>query len=433
MESYKIIFKGEVIKEENRLKIESALANYFKLPQDKAHILFNGKSYSLKKGLSMNAATDISNKFKLIGVKTYLIEEKEVLDNISTRQSVDEPETNTESISTQTSVDEPKTNTESISTQQSVDEPETNTESISTQQSVDEPETNTETKQKKSNFSEFLSKVIELDSVILKLILKRNTPSQLKQNYRFLIYPLILSFTLNCIFIFQKKEINIEQDKFVLTKEAPESVDITSSTTLTSKPIIHNSNTKKDSIDFITYSTELVPNFKLMKSTLDELLINQQWSIEGRATEANPLKVYKLSGTIPHYAFKNFIMNNPSDIGTSINKQYELLEIENKSVLDLWSELGCQVKSENNIPFTETVLSCDSLSKARSSLIYKSVMDNNKLTEYLKEETSFDLIFSVNERKKTLELDSFNCGKSCYFDRKEALKYLLNFKEVDFD
>ena len=89
MSEYKIIFKGEITNESNRPKIELALAKFFKIPSEKASGLFNGKSYALKKGLTLNSAEQMQTKFKSIGVVTHLIKEDSVTEGISSQVPVE--------------------------------------------------------------------------------------------------------------------------------------------------------------------------------------------------------------------------------------------------------------------------------------------------------------------------------------------------------
>lgn len=89
MAVYKIIFKGEITNEGNRSKIEAALAKFFKIPTEKASILFNGKSYALKKGLEVDDAIATQQKFSVIGVVTHLVKEEVVIENITTQEPVD--------------------------------------------------------------------------------------------------------------------------------------------------------------------------------------------------------------------------------------------------------------------------------------------------------------------------------------------------------
>jgi hypothetical protein len=86
---YKIIFKGEITSNGNKVKIEAALATFFKIPVDKASVLFNGKSYALKKGLEVDKAITMQQKFSKIGVVTHLVKEEVVVEDITTQEPVD--------------------------------------------------------------------------------------------------------------------------------------------------------------------------------------------------------------------------------------------------------------------------------------------------------------------------------------------------------
>ena len=94
MSEYKIIFKGEITNESNRPKIELALAKFFKIPSDKASGLFNGKSYALKKGLTLNSAEQMQTKFNTIGVVTHLIKEDSLAEGISSQEAIKNDERN---------------------------------------------------------------------------------------------------------------------------------------------------------------------------------------------------------------------------------------------------------------------------------------------------------------------------------------------------
>lgn len=104
MSEYKIIFKGEITNESNRPKIELALAKFFKIPSEKASNLFNGKSYALKKGLTLNSAEQMQTKFKSIGVITHLIKEDRVVEGISSQESVEVEKNNQQEINTNNAV-----------------------------------------------------------------------------------------------------------------------------------------------------------------------------------------------------------------------------------------------------------------------------------------------------------------------------------------
>lgn len=89
MTVYKIIFKGEITNESNRPKIEKALAAFFKIPIEKASVLFNGNSFALKKGLEVDQAISLQQKLSTIGIMTHLIKEEVVVDDITTQTKAD--------------------------------------------------------------------------------------------------------------------------------------------------------------------------------------------------------------------------------------------------------------------------------------------------------------------------------------------------------
>ena len=72
----------------SRWELREKGKKFFKIPSEKASGLFNGKSYALKKGLTLNAAEQMQTKFKSIGVVTHLIKEEKVVKDISSQQAV---------------------------------------------------------------------------------------------------------------------------------------------------------------------------------------------------------------------------------------------------------------------------------------------------------------------------------------------------------
>lgn len=70
MDSYKVTFKGKLIDGVKRDEIGLSLAKFLKLPESKADLLFNGKTYIIKKGLSLDKAKLVQSKLKSIGVIT---------------------------------------------------------------------------------------------------------------------------------------------------------------------------------------------------------------------------------------------------------------------------------------------------------------------------------------------------------------------------
>ncbi|MEI6894960.1 MAG: hypothetical protein V5789_10120 [Colwellia sp.] len=88
MAVYKIIFKGEIKNERYRSKTEAALAKLFNINAAKASVLFNGKSYALKKGLTQGAAELMQRKLNQIGVVSYLIREETITDEITCQSNM---------------------------------------------------------------------------------------------------------------------------------------------------------------------------------------------------------------------------------------------------------------------------------------------------------------------------------------------------------
>ncbi|MFD2165173.1 DUF2628 domain-containing protein [Thalassotalea euphylliae] len=88
MSEYKIIFKGEITNEANRPKIEAALAKFLKIPEGKISTLFSGKSFALKKGLTLDVAKEMKSKFRAIGIVTYLMKEESLAEGVSSQETV---------------------------------------------------------------------------------------------------------------------------------------------------------------------------------------------------------------------------------------------------------------------------------------------------------------------------------------------------------
>ncbi|WP_164521624.1 hypothetical protein [Pseudoalteromonas sp. Xi13] len=70
MDSYKVTFKGQLTEGVERDKVGLSLAKFLKLPESKAELLFNGKTYIIKKGLNLEKAKLIQKKLKSVGVIT---------------------------------------------------------------------------------------------------------------------------------------------------------------------------------------------------------------------------------------------------------------------------------------------------------------------------------------------------------------------------
>lgn len=70
MSTYKIIFRGKIAPEKDQNKIGKALARFLKLPESKAHLLFDGRAYAIKKNLEREKAELIQKKLKSAGIYT---------------------------------------------------------------------------------------------------------------------------------------------------------------------------------------------------------------------------------------------------------------------------------------------------------------------------------------------------------------------------
>lgn len=70
MVSYKVIFQGEIAEGRNKEKTLSLLAKFLKLPESKANQLLNGKSYALKKNISLTKAQQLQEKLSSVGIVT---------------------------------------------------------------------------------------------------------------------------------------------------------------------------------------------------------------------------------------------------------------------------------------------------------------------------------------------------------------------------
>lgn len=72
MNSYKVIFKGEIAEGGDRNKLSLALAKFLKVPEDKAHLLFSGNPICIKKALSEDEANTLKAKLNTVGIITYI-------------------------------------------------------------------------------------------------------------------------------------------------------------------------------------------------------------------------------------------------------------------------------------------------------------------------------------------------------------------------
>jgi len=86
MESYKIVFKGELKAGVDQEKVIGPLCKFLKLPESKGHLLFSGKSLAIKKRLEHEKALKLYNAFEKLGLITHLIEEQSVAGEITSQK-----------------------------------------------------------------------------------------------------------------------------------------------------------------------------------------------------------------------------------------------------------------------------------------------------------------------------------------------------------
>jgi hypothetical protein len=72
MNSYNVIFKGEIAEGKDRHKLSQALAKFLKVPEANAHLLFSGKPICIKKALPEDEAQAINAKLNAVGIITYI-------------------------------------------------------------------------------------------------------------------------------------------------------------------------------------------------------------------------------------------------------------------------------------------------------------------------------------------------------------------------
>lgn len=72
MNSYNVIFKGEIAEGKDRHKLSQALAKFLKVPEEKAHLLFSGNPICIKKALSEAEANALTAKLNGVGIITYI-------------------------------------------------------------------------------------------------------------------------------------------------------------------------------------------------------------------------------------------------------------------------------------------------------------------------------------------------------------------------
>ncbi|MBW3531299.1 hypothetical protein, partial [Shewanella sp. NKUCC06_TVS] len=72
MNSYNVIFKGEIAEGKDRHKLSQALAKFLKVPEEKAHLLFSGNPICIKKALSESEANALKAKLNGVGIITHI-------------------------------------------------------------------------------------------------------------------------------------------------------------------------------------------------------------------------------------------------------------------------------------------------------------------------------------------------------------------------
>jgi len=88
MESYKIIFNGQISEGKDTVKIGTLLAKFLKLPESKADQLFNGKAYALKKNLNHEQALQVQGKLSSIGINTEIVKEVSLSNTVSFQEDL---------------------------------------------------------------------------------------------------------------------------------------------------------------------------------------------------------------------------------------------------------------------------------------------------------------------------------------------------------
>ncbi|PAY02533.1 hypothetical protein CKO50_03955 [Pseudoalteromonas sp. HM-SA03] len=76
MTTYKVLFKGEIDENKDQLQIGLKLARYLKIPETKANLLFNGRTYAIKEGLEFDKARLVQKKLQSVGIITECVAEK---------------------------------------------------------------------------------------------------------------------------------------------------------------------------------------------------------------------------------------------------------------------------------------------------------------------------------------------------------------------
>jgi hypothetical protein len=85
-DNFKIIFAGKIDDDKKREKLGILLCKFLKIPPEKWEKLFDGRSYSIFKGLSEDKANEIHGKLKNHGVITKIIVEKQVVQEVTQQE-----------------------------------------------------------------------------------------------------------------------------------------------------------------------------------------------------------------------------------------------------------------------------------------------------------------------------------------------------------
>ncbi len=88
MESYKVLFKGQIIEEKNKDKLGVLLARFLNMQESETEQLFNGKSYALKKNLELDKAEQIQSKLASQGIITNIVKETVIHEDVSIQENI---------------------------------------------------------------------------------------------------------------------------------------------------------------------------------------------------------------------------------------------------------------------------------------------------------------------------------------------------------
>lgn len=87
MESYKVLFKGQIAEEKNKEKLGVLLARFLHIRESETEQLFNGKAYALKKNLELDKAEKIQSKLASQGIITNIVKEKVTHNDVSIQEN----------------------------------------------------------------------------------------------------------------------------------------------------------------------------------------------------------------------------------------------------------------------------------------------------------------------------------------------------------